>query len=64
MIIMTIITIIKTVIILLNIIRTIIIIKNSKSCPEVLKIGSWYSSDYVVLMLRAGGKETHKPHNI
>lgn len=42
MIIMTIITIIKTVIILLNIIRTIIFIKNSKSCPEVLKIGSWY----------------------
>lgn len=29
----------------------IITIENSKSCPEVLKISRWYTSDYVVLML-------------
>ena len=29
----------------------IISIENSKSCPEVLKISRWYTSDYVVLML-------------
>lgn len=28
----------------------IIIIENSETFPEVLKIGRWYSSDYVLIL--------------
>lgn len=49
-------TVIKMIIILNNNNYFIIIIKDSKSCLEVLKIGRWYSSDCVILMLWTGGK--------
>lgn len=34
----------------MTIIIIIIIIENSETCPEVLKIGRWCSSDYVLIL--------------
>lgn len=42
----------------------IIIIENSESCPEVLKIGRWCSSGYVLILWTGlEEKETHQPYN-